>query len=350
MKFYSSIMALLLSGLFLACGVSASAQQATGKAQGTGQGQAKGQGVAGSQNESTHEGGGEVTVAAIETVNVSLTTGSGRIIVRGWERKEVRVQASQAGSKIEVHKVAAGPDENAPAVRLDLVVTDKQEEDDDDEEDPDPDEASSDVVITAPRGATLYLKTQDGDVEVDDVAEAHIETIDGRVELRRIMKATEAASVGGNITLEDASGRARLSSLAGVIEVRGLRSLEGSDFLKIRTASGDILLDGIGPARVEANTISGELRLAGPIVRGGTYDFTTTSGDMTIFAPSDSSFNLNAKVSQGGEIVTDFQLKYKGPSSPLSMMQSGRLQGTYGSGEANITLVSFSGTLRLRKQ
>jgi hypothetical protein len=120
--------------------------------------------------------------------------------------------------------------------------------------------------------------------------------------------------------------------------------------VKIKTASGDILLDRIGPARVEAHTISGELRLMGPLVRGGTYDFTTTNGDVTIFAPADASFNLNAKVSEGGEIITDFQLKYKGPTSALSMLQSGRLQGSHGSGEASINLVSFSGTLRLRKQ
>lgn len=338
MKFNSSIVALLLAA-FLLCGASAQAQKAKG------QGQGKGQGVGHGVDEGKHQGS-EVLVPTTDTVNVSLTTGAGRISVRGWDRKEVRVQASQASSKIEVHK-AASPDANTPAMRLELLIYNKSGEC---EAQTDSHEAVSDVLITAPRGATVYLKTHDGDVDVDDVAEAHIETIEGRIEARRILKATEATSVGGNVTLEDASGRARLSSLAGVIEVKGLRPLGGSDFLKIKTASGDILLDRIGPARVEANTISGELRLVGPIVRGGTYDFTTTNGDVTILAPADSSFNLNAKVSEGGEISTDFELKYKGSASTFSQLQTGRLQGTHGSGDATINLVSFSGTLRLRKQ
>jgi DUF4097 and DUF4098 domain-containing protein YvlB len=334
MKFNSSILALLLSALML-CGASAQAQNATGKGQGTGQGQGQAQG----------EGHGrEMTVATTDTVNVSLTTGSGSISVRGWDRKEVRIQVSQPGSKIEVHK-ASTPETNAPAMRLEVsIVKDPEEEDDG------ACESDNDVVINAPRGATVYLKTQDGDIEVDDVAEAHIETVEGRIEARRILKATDITSVGGDVALEDASGRARLSSLSGVIEVKDLRPLGGSDFLKIKTASGDILLDKIGPARVEVNTISGELRLMGPLVRGATYDFTTTNGDVTIFAPADSSFKLNAKVSEGGEIATDFQLEYKDPVSPNSPQPAGRLQGTYGAGDATINLVSFSGTLRLRKQ
>lgn len=341
MNFNFSLITLLLAASFFGS-ANAYAQHSAGKGQGKGQEAAAGQCLDEDANQ-----GGEVVVAANDTVNVSLTTGTGSISVRGWERKEVRVQASQAGSKIKVHK-AANPDENVPATRLDIVVVDKLKEGK--EEDYGTEDTASNMVVNVPRGATVYLKTQDGDVEVDDVTEAHIETIGGRIEARRILKATDATSVGGNVTLEDASGRARLNSLAGVIEIRDLRPLVSNDFVKIKTASGDILLDRIGPARVEAHTISGELRFMGPLVRGGTYDFTTTNGDVTILAPADASFNLNAKVSEGGEIVTDFQLKYKGQTSAPGMMQSGRLQGSHGSGEANINLVSFSGTLRLRKQ
>ena len=347
MKFNSSIITILLAALLL-CGASAQAQNSTGKGEGAGQG--KGQGIGQSKSESksvsVQQQGSEVLVATTNTVNVSVTTGAGRISVRGWDHNEVRAQAKQAGSKIEVRK-ASGPDAAAPATRVEILVSDKSEEE---EAESDTCNAATDVMIDVPRGATLYLKTQEGDIEVDGVAEAHIETTDGRVEARRILKVTDATSVGGDMTLEDASGRARLSSLGGVIEVRDLRPLEGGDFLRIRTVSGDILLDKIGPARVEAVTISGELRLIGPLARSGVYDFTTTNGDVTVMLPADSSFKLNAKVSESGEIITDFPLTYKGTSSPPSLLQAGRLWGTYGSGDATIRLVSFSGTLRLRKQ
>jgi hypothetical protein len=76
----------------------------------------------------------------------------------------------------------------------------------------------------------------------------------------------------------------------------------------------------------------------------------TTSGDVTLTMPADASFLLIAKVSEGGEIVTDFPLKYTGGASSVGLISAGRMIGTYGKGDSTINLVSFSGTLRLRKQ
>lgn len=346
MRFKFSIATLLLAALLLLCGTSAHAQNSTGQGTGRGEGAGRGQGTGHGQGEDAPQGK-EVVVATTPNVNVTLTTGAGRISVRGWERNEVRAQAQEAGTRIEMRK-AEGADASQPATRLEILLSDKTEDGEQAEyESCNPD---IDVFVNVPRGATVYLKTQDGDIEVEEVAEAHLETGDGRIEARRITKAIDATSAGGDMALEDASGRARLSSLGGIIEIRGLRPLDASDFLKVKTVSGDILLDGIGPARVEANTISGELRLLGTLARGGIYDFTTMTGDVTIMLPTDSSFKLNAKISEGGEIITEFPLKYRGESSPFSLLQAGRLLGTYGTGEATINLVSFSGTLRLRKQ
>jgi hypothetical protein len=354
MKFNFSITTILLSA-FLLCGATVVHAQkpidkekdkstGAGKAEGTGRGQGVGHGIGQGKSESVSQIK-EATVATTENVNVSLTTGSGRISVRGWDRKEVRAQTMQADTKIEMRKTSDKDAANA-AMRLEILVY----EDSEGTEEDNACEADTDVTVNVPRGATVYLKTSNGDIEVDDVAEAHLETADGRIEARRISKATEATSVNNNIALEDANGRVRLTSFSGVIEVRDLRSVNESDFVKIKTTGGDILLDRIGPARVDASTIGGELRLVGPLARGGVYNFTTMTGDATIILPVDSSFELNAKISEGGEIITDFELTYKGSTSPSSLLQAGRLLGTYGKGEAKINLVSFSGTLRLKKQ
>jgi hypothetical protein len=337
MKLKFSITAVLLFALLLCGAALTHAQTSAGKGKGQGTGQSKGESI----SQVT-----EAVLATTENVNVSLTTIAGKISVRGWDRKEVKAQTHEAGTKIELRK-AGGTEAANPAMRLEILVSeipvDKTEEDC-------VCEADTDVVVNVPRGATVYLKTETGDIEVDDVAEAHLETTDGRIEMRRISKATEATSVNNDIALQDANGRVRLNSFAGVIEVRDLRSIDGSDFVKIKTTSGDILLDRIGPARVDASTIGGELRLSGPLTRGGVYNFTTTTGDVTILLPVESSFKLNAKISEGGEIITEFPLEYKGSAAPASLLQAGRLLGTYGKGEAAINLVSFSGTLRLRKQ
>ncbi|HKR02360.1 MAG TPA: DUF4097 family beta strand repeat-containing protein [Pyrinomonadaceae bacterium] len=330
-----SIITVLLAAL-LACGPSVRAQKSAGKDKGRADAMARGPAAQGSDE----------VIETTENVNVALTTGAGKISVRGWDRNQVHVQAKNPGTKIETRK--AGVDAAHPIGRIEVVVFDKTP---DEEEDPEEvGDTDSPVLLEVPRGATVYLKTQEGDIDVEGVAEVHLETSDGRIEARRISKATEAMSVGGNIALEDASGRARISSISGVIEVRDMCPLDPSDFLKIRTAGGDILLDRVGPAHIDATTISGELRMMGPLARGGAYVFTTTTGDVTLLLPADSSFSLIAKVSEGGEIITEFPLKYRGTASPLTLLKAGRLVGTYGTGEARISMVSFSGTLRLRKQ
>lgn len=348
MKLRFSITALLLAA-FLLYGASASAQKKPAdKGKGKGVGMVVGPDKMDQDAEEETQSLSEAAVAAAPDVNVTLSTTGGRIRVLGTERKEVRARAMTSGAKVKI-RVTGGP-ENGPdsaATRVELQLSEKT---DGGEEYYESCLADNDVELEVPRGATVYLKTQDGDIEVTDVAEAHLETNDGKIEALRISKAVDAASLGGDVSLEDASGRAHLTSLNGAIAVRGVRPLDGSDFLRVKTVSGDIMLDEIGPARVEANTISGELRLTGRLARGGTYDFTTTTGDVTMLMPPDSSFKLIAKVSEHGEIVTEFPLQYKGPGAPAAPLQTGRLLGTYGSGDATINLISFSGTLRLRKQ
>lgn len=342
MKYYLSIIT-LITAAFLVCGTSARGQNSTGR--GTGRGQGIGQGT-GRGEQKPQKQQTVATTTVTESVNITLTTADGSIIVRGWDRSELRAQTKGPGTKIELR--SAGEGESAhPVTHVEVLVSDKPGAGAIDDESGSVD---SDVTIDVPRGATLYLKTQDGDVDVEDVAEAHVETSGGRIDLRRVSKATEATSLEGDVTLEDSKGRARLNSLGGVVGIKDLSPVDPSDFLKIKTASGDVLLDRVSSARIEANTISGEVKLMGQLVRGGVYSFTTTIGDITLVLGSDSSFKLNAKVSEGGEIITDFPLKYKGTASPLTLLKAGRLIGTYGTGDASVNIVSFSGTVRLRKK
>jgi hypothetical protein len=336
MKLNSSIITILLAAILI-CGASTRAQKAKDKGTGRSGGVAQ---------QRTSQVAAAITVT--ESVNVTLTLGGGKISVRGWDRAELRAQAQGEESKIELRTAKSAGDADR-ASRVEVLVSDKS-----DDEDEDADAAScnanSDVLLDVPRGATVYLKTQDGDVDIEGVAEAHIETGGGKIDMRRISKAVDATSVGGDVSLEDSSGRARLNSIGGLVGIKDFRPLDASDFLKIKSVSGDILLDHVGSARIEANTISGVLKMMGSLVRGGIYSFTTTIGDITLVLPADSSFKLTAKVSEGGEIITEFPLKYKGTASPISLLQAGRLVGTYGSGDATVNMVSFSGTLRLRKK
>src|SRR5947209_1519553 len=224
MRFYTSIVVILLSVLLLG-GASAHAQKSSGK--GAGRGEGKGQGKGRGEGKLS-----EQSVAATETVNVTLTTGAGNITVRGWDRKEVHAQAKEADAKVELRKSGSASEASTPAAHIEVLISSKSADD------PDFDESDSPISLDVPRGATVFLRTRDGDVDVEGVTEVHIEAIGGRVDMRRVSRAIEATSVGGDVTLEDSSGRARLNSIGGSIEVKDLRSSDASDFLKTKTEIG----------------------------------------------------------------------------------------------------------------
>jgi hypothetical protein len=50
--------------------------------------------------------------------------------------------------------------------------------------------------------------------------------------------------------------------------------------------------------------------MTGPLAHSGNYAFTNMTGDIILALPPDASFQLNAKVSEKRDIVSDFQLKY----------------------------------------
>lgn len=289
----------------------------------------------------------ESAVAAEPGVVITLCMESGRITVRGGDRREVRARVSN-DMKIAFHRAADATPEN-PAARLEVQVSERGEEGEDATHFGQCN-SSADIELDVPRDATLFFKSNNGDFDVDTVAEAHIETNNGRISLRHVTRATEATSIDGDVSLEDSSGRVRLKSFGGSVEAVNISKVAEGDVFKAESVSSDVSLENVNHSNVEATTISGEIEMRGPLARAGRYELRSTSGDITLTMPVDSSFQLIARVSEGGEIVTDFPLKYTGGISSTSILASGRMAGTYGKGDATINLVSFSGTLRLRKQ
>ncbi len=284
-------------------------------------------------------------MAADPAVVITMCLESGNITVTGGDRREVRANADN--DSIVVLRRAETPKATTPATRLEVMVSDSPKES---LMRPGECRGTTDLELEVPRGATLYVKTREGDIEISDVADVRAETTSGSISVRRVSKYAEANTVSGDVSLEEASGRIRLRSISGSIEAVNAKVNEPSDFLVAKTMSGDVRLENIAQPRVEASTITGEVSLTGALAGGGSYDFKTTTGDITLSMPASVSFQVTAKVSQGGEVVTDFPLKYSGAMNPSDALSTGKIVGAYGTGPAaTINLVSFSGTLRLRK-
>jgi DUF4097 and DUF4098 domain-containing protein YvlB len=207
---------------------------------------------------------------------------------------------------------------------------------------------TSDIEIFVPRGAYVDLTTREGDVSVENVTKARLQSLNGGFSLRGIKSYTQAQTTSGDITLDDSSGQVSLTTISGSIDVRNTQQSDSGDSLSVNAVSGDVTLERVNYLRVEAASASGDIIWFGALTRGAAYNMRTTSGDVTIVLPSNSSFKVNAVVSQGGEINTDFQIK---PTTSVDIKRGPHhLVGTYGTGDATLNLIAINGTVYLRKK
>lgn len=161
-------------------------------------------------------------------------------------------------------------------------------------------------TIRVPAGVSVSVGTVAGDVEVSGVR--------GEV---------DAASVSGDVVVRDATGGA----------VSG------------NTVSGDVELRNVSAREVSAHTVSGDVVFRGDIQRSGEYAFKTLSGDIDLYLPAGTNAEVNGSTFSGS-LSSDFPLTGE---SDRSRAKRRRLEGTLGRGGAEISLESFSGSVRIRE-
>jgi hypothetical protein len=299
----------------------------------------------------------EQTLPAEATVTLLTCLESGDVVVRGWDRKEVRARSNDA-SRIELRRADATADPS-PATRIEVLVARGQAE----PARPGQCSNSGNLELDVPRGSTVQIKGNSGDIGATGVANVRARTLSGDIEMQRITKSIEAWSANGVIVVRNSRGRVRLETIGGEIVASGLEADGAADEFFAKTVSGEIALNRLAHTHVEASSSSSSIEFTGALAEGGLYTFKSHSGSVRLSLPSDASFQLNAKVHHSGEIITDFpirQVPVKAHANPHAsatvggpLLSNGRLTGTTGRGdkrEATLILSSFSGTLHLQRQ
>jgi hypothetical protein len=244
----------------------------------------------------------ERTVSADPSVTVSICVMSGSIRVHGWDKNEVLARSSDA-AQIELRQ-KDGASQSGKAIKVEVFVVDKSDE----QRVKNNCQAYSDLELFVPRPASVHVQTRDGDISIADVAVAVAGTQNGDINIERVSRAVEVGSVGGSVSIKDSTGRVSVTTIGGGIEVVNLRPSATADGFEAVSVSGDLNLEGVSHSRLNARTVSGDVHLTGPLAAGGRYGFKTMSGDITLTLPGDSSFSLSARVSNDGEIISDFPL------------------------------------------
>ena len=243
----------------------------------------------------------ERSIAADPAVTVSICLTSGNINVRGWDKGEVKARSDAA--EIELRRRDT-PGQAGRVTKLDVFVIDRA----DLQRGKEKCQAFSDLELNVPRTASVRVHTRDGNISIADVSMAFAGTQNGDVSISKVSHAVEVASVGGIISVRDSTGRTSITSISGGIEAINISPSASGDPFEAISVTGDLLLDRISHSQLNAKTVTGNVHMTGPLAQRGRYEFKTMSGDVRLTLPVDASFNLNAKIAQEGEIVSDFPL------------------------------------------
>jgi hypothetical protein len=270
---------------------------------------------------------------ATPTAHVSISNVAGSVNVIAWDRQEVQVSGrlgegakplaitgSNSNLTIKVESQGGsgwlnwGGDSKMAPTTLELHV---------------------------PRAASLDIEVVSAPLVVDGIDGGSIEvnTVSGKARINARTPSLEVDSVSGGIEQAGHAEHADLQTVSGEILAPAL----GSE-VKLQTISGRIQAAG-GPWRkLTLSTVSGDVQLSGALASGGNIGIDSMSGDVQLQLPAATSGDLHAS-SFSGDLRSDFGSPTRpehGPGSSLDVH--------LGDGGGKISVETFSGDLRIRKQ
>jgi hypothetical protein len=206
------------------------------------------------------ERGATVEVAGGST-DILVTTGTDRVVrVRGSDEARASVRAT--GRSLLV---------NAPGRR-----------------------DGAEVALVVPRGTTLLLRTQSGDVSVVGTgADVEAETFSGDVRVETAAR-VRVETVSGDVTLRAVREGARVEVTSGDVRVD---DLDGD--LEVSATSGSVVLRGVASRRVAVQVVSGEVEWTGALADDGRYEFGAHSGGVRLALPRDARAALQVRTFSG---------------------------------------------------
>lgn len=261
---------------------------------------------------------------------VSIENLKGRIVVRTWDRPEVRI-GGRLGEGVEKLAIEGGPQSLSIQVRYPRTGGGwfgnwggKSE--------------PTDLEVTVPVAAGLSLQSVSANVDVQGSRGRRIavESVSGSVRIADSQSEDlRVETVSGGQQIQVASQSLNLNSVSGSIRAEG--AIGGR--VRIETVSGGAELRAATLQRLDANTVSGSLRLQVGLGSDASLRAESVSGSIGLTLPSATAANLQIETFSGairspvGEVITE---RY-GPGK--------RLRARLGEGGADVRLESFSGSV-----
>lgn len=275
-------------------------------------------------------------------VNLSLCVVEGKLSVNGWRRDEVRIFVRNGNKfSFKVFEKSA-PDEKPVWISAYSHITKAGK--------PGIYECirGDAVEVDLPLGATLNLKGESIDTVIDTVRKVNVKTAGGDIMVRNVAGGVNASTFEGDITVEQSKGAFALESAYGNVVVFEAGPSEIGDIFKAKTNSGAISLQRLLHRQIDVSSISGAIAFNGDILGGGSYNFGTNNGSITLNLPQKSAFQLLATYTFG-KFASEL---------PLSIITENDTPGPVRSivakvgvgGDATLKVTADAGLIGLKKQ
>jgi DUF4097 and DUF4098 domain-containing protein YvlB len=245
---------------------------------------------------------------------ITVRNPSGRIQVKAWSKNEVQVastnasgrtttETEQAVNRIEIETMPVGQNLSA-------------------------DDLKTDYEITVPNESELRVRTDSGNVTVENVhGDMTFDTVGANLQLTDVGGYLVVKTIDGSLLCTRCSGKLEANSISGNMQL-----LQPTmDSVRVQTSSGNILFDGNFLTR-------------------GIYIMKNFSGTIEVHFSSNDSFDLNA-TSLKGSVINQASIRPDSHGSPHVASKWGQsLFGTVNEGQAKVELSSFSGTIKILKR
>jgi DUF4097 and DUF4098 domain-containing protein YvlB len=262
----------------------------------------------------------DTTVTVSAGTRLSLQSLQGDVVIRVWDRNQVRIQAAHSSrTRIEAlvseSVLRLEPKGRSMAGGWGGLV---------------------DYELTVPATMALELEGMGGDVQVEGTrGSVSVNNIEGNITVQGGGGSLTLVTVNGAISVTGARGRVEARSVSEDVE---LTDVQGD--VSVETVSGDLRMTRIDARRVEAQTVSGDVTFEGVIRPDGSYALLTHSGDITIAMPEAASATIRTAVANG-----DVEASFALPEAERATRS--RKSFRLGGGGATIELETFSGDIRL---
>jgi DUF4097 and DUF4098 domain-containing protein YvlB len=203
------------------------------------------------------------------------------------------------------------------------------------------------INVSAPAGTRVRAQSISGSVSAKDIrGEMTLESVSGAIRVANGGRVAAAKSISGDVEVidTDSEGVIEASTASGSVTLRRVKARA----LDLGSISGHVVVEDAAASMVEAQTVSGGVRLSGTIAKGGRYELSSHSGSVEVAISGGAGFEVEA-TSFSGSVQSDLPVKAQ-DSGGGGRGRPRALRGVYGDGSAVLDLSTFSGSIVISKR